>query len=550
MRVELPWMGLGLSSNLNARDAPHPFRLLDSEPGLFDYLEYSAPLSLAEARRDASLFSEMQARRSEVKVLFHPVHLNLYGPSIEPAKAIADLAEHLTAVGSPWVSNDVAWWHQAGQPFPGYFYIAPPLTMKGVEDCAAHALEIQDGIGVPLLLENPAVIARRGQMHVLEFMAALHARTRLPLLLDLGHLLSHQLSHGLSTFTALDALPLDQVLELHIAGGVVTEHDGRRFYVDDHTQPLREELLAMLAEIAPRCPRLRAITFEADGHPQEVAAAMLRRLRRYVPPQATVSGELKAGPRATSVELQTRPWELFDQAYGRIEPSEDAFGAAVETDFRLAVIAEQLDRSWPLTRLLIAGTREQLLRFAKSAGFRAAFEGAGKELGEAFAAYARNSIREEPDEAIAAALAFETWVQQSAPGPARHPAPGNVSVAERVIVRSFPVDLSELQFAARALKRHLAGRAWVTGRIELSALESLRQVARRAPTVPWTVAVRGERGRAVAIGLSRELKAVISAAENGGSWRELQKGGAAHSAASALKALELGLIQVGGRART
>ena len=112
-------------------------------------------------------------------------------------------------------------------------------------------------------------------------------------------------------------------------------------------------------------------------------------------------------------------------------------------------------------------------------------------------------------------------------------------------MRSFPVDLSELQFAARSLKRHLAGRAWVTGKIELSALESLRQVAHRAPTGPWMVAVRAERGRAVAVGLSRELKAVMSAAGNGASWRELQKGAAAYSAASALRALELGLIQVG-----
>ncbi|HME90804.1 MAG TPA: DUF692 family protein [Myxococcaceae bacterium] len=545
MRVELPWMGLGLSSNLNAREVPHPFLLLDSEPGLFDYLEYSAPLSLAKARREASLFPEMWARRSQVKVLFHPVHLNLYGPSLESAQAIADLAEHLEAVGSPWVSNDVAWWHHAGRPFPGYFYIAPPLTAKGVEDCAAHALQIQDGIRVPLLLENPAVIARRGEMHVLKFMAALHARTGLGLLLDLGHLLSHQLSLGLSPLTALDALPLEEVVEMHIAGGVVTDHHGRCFYVDDHTQPLREELLVMLAEIAPRCPRLRGITFEADGHPPEVAAAMLRRLRRYVPGKTLAYGDLQPGPRPASFEPQTRPWEIFDEAYGRIEPTEDQAGAEVETDFRLAVIAEQLDRAWPLTRLLLAGAREQLLRFAKSAAFRGAFQGRGKELGEAFAGYARSCVRDEPDEAVATALAFETWVQQTPPAPLRPIAPGKVGLAEGVAVRSFPVDLSELQFAARSLKRHLAGRAWVTGRIELSALESLRQVARRASPGPWVVAVREEQGRRLAIGLSRELSAVLSAATDGGSWQEFRRGSGAYSAAAVLRALELGLIQVG-----
>jgi len=77
----LPWRGLGLSSNLDAAEAPHPYRLLAEAPGLFDFVEYSAPLSLDETRAQASLFPEMWARRDDVPVLFHPVHLNPTAPS-------------------------------------------------------------------------------------------------------------------------------------------------------------------------------------------------------------------------------------------------------------------------------------------------------------------------------------------------------------------------------------------------------------------------------------------------------------------------------------
>src|SRR5215217_4978879 len=98
-RVEpLPWRGLGLSSNLSASDQPHPYRLLEESPGLFDYVEYSAPLSLEEARAQASLFPEMWERREQVPVLFHPVHLNLYGPTFESAAALAALDAHAHAV--------------------------------------------------------------------------------------------------------------------------------------------------------------------------------------------------------------------------------------------------------------------------------------------------------------------------------------------------------------------------------------------------------------------------------------------------------------------
>jgi uncharacterized protein (UPF0276 family) len=211
----LPWRGLGLSSNLSAGDQPHPYRLLDEDPELFDFVEYSAPLSLAETKKHATLFPEMYRRLKEVPVLFHPVHLNLYGPVLESGEDIADLDAHARTVGSAWVGNDVGWWHSGGQPFPGYLYFTPPFTHEGLQDCAAHALHVQAGLSLPLTLENPAVFARRGEMHVLDFMARLQARTGLPLLLDLGHLFSYQLAAGLPLETGLDGFPFDRVIEIH-----------------------------------------------------------------------------------------------------------------------------------------------------------------------------------------------------------------------------------------------------------------------------------------------------------------------------------------------
>jgi len=62
--VELPFLGLGLSTNLDPRVHPNPYRLIDRHPHLFDYVEYSAPLSLVAARREAGLLDEALQRRS------------------------------------------------------------------------------------------------------------------------------------------------------------------------------------------------------------------------------------------------------------------------------------------------------------------------------------------------------------------------------------------------------------------------------------------------------------------------------------------------------
>ncbi len=495
----LPWRGLGLSSNLSASDQPHPYRLLDEEPELFDFVEYSAPLSLGETKKHATLFPEMYRRLKEVPVLFHPVHLNLYGPELEPAQHLEELEAHARTVGSAWVGNDVGWWHSGGQPFPGYLYFSPPLTNEGLQDCAAHALHVQAGLSMPLALENPAVLARRGDMHVLEFMGRLQARTGLPLLLDLGHLFSYQLASELPLEAGFEGFPFDRVIELHIAGGVVTRRWARRFYVDDHTQPVREELFQLLEAVLPRCTSLRAVTFEGDGHPPEVAMLTLRRLRNLVPlgkrePLRLTPVETPPPP----LSYVSRPWELFELGYGarRAVVADDEEGTLAETDFRLAVVAEQLDRDFPISRLILAGTREGLLAFTTSTEFRELFEGSGRSLGHVFLDYARKRLREHPEEgaAAAAALSFETFLPTLMLRSVPPPGPGAVGLAEEVRVGTFPADLSELVYAARALRRHLTGRAWANGVVELSGLETLVQVARRTVSRPWRFAVRRRRG--------------------------------------------------------
>jgi uncharacterized protein len=497
---QLPFRGLGLSSNLSVHDVPQPWALLDKFPGLFDLVEYSAPLDVARARREASLFPVLWEARQRVPVLFHPVHLNLYGPELEEPTELALLDAHAREVGSAWVGNDVGWWHRLGQPLPGYLYFPPPLTSEGLADAAAHACHVQAHLSVPLVLENPVTMWRRGTIHVLDFMAALHQRTGCPLLLDLGHLLSAQLASRVEPTAGLDGFPLEAVVEVHIAGGVVTySSSGRGSYADDHTQPVREELFALLASLLPRLPNLRALVFEGDGHPPDIAAQTLRRLRALWPDRSAAA---LAWPRpavaAQPLSGASAPWTLFDAGYGAwpVE-AEDAEGLAADRSFRLAVLADALDRSWPLARLLLAGTRERLEAFASSTHFRAVWE-RGTALDTAFGAWARAMVRERPEAPALQALAFDSWAQ---------------ALAQQRRPGAFPLDLAEALFAARALRRHLGARAWATGVVETSGLEGLAQVVARAPAGPWPVQAAREAGRLAILPVSGGM--LVASGESG-----------------------------------
>jgi uncharacterized protein len=176
----------------------------------------------------------------------------------------------------------------------------------------------------------------------------------------------------------------------------------------------------------------------------------------------------------------------------------DVEGARAETDFRLAVVAEALDRDFPLSRLLLAGTREELRAFTASREYRELFEGLGRSLGHSFLAWARRRLRERPDEGVAAALSFETVLPSCFQRSVPLPGPGQVGLAEEVRVGVFPADLTELVFAGRSLRRHLTGRAWACEVLDVSGLESLAQVARRPAPGPWSFVTR-RKGRGLEV---------------------------------------------------
>lgn len=485
------WLGLGLSTNLAERGWPDPYAILSAAPAAFDCVEYSAPLDVEQARREAPAFAALEAGVARgTPALFHPVHLNLYGPELESAEALRALDAHAKAVGSPWVGNDVAWWHAGGVPFPGYLYLPPPMSEDGLRDCAVHARHVQAALSVPLLLENPAVIARRGPMHVLELMARLHEATGCGLILDLGHLLSFQLSAGLPPHAALEGFPLEAVREIHVAGGSVTRVAHRELYMDDHSQPVREELFALLAQVLPRCTALRAVVFEGDGHPDAAAVVTLRRLRALVPRERPVPLESEAASASARAgkdlaAFRTDAWAILRQVLAGEGP--DPIGARVELEYRLAVLAEELDRAWPMSRPLLLPDRRALAAFARSEELWEAFHGSQGGVSGAFARHARRLLRARPDEGAAAALSFETWAH-AALDHAPDPAAG-------VRGATFPADLSELWHAVRAARHHSVGRALVTGTVDGSEHEALEQVAGRIRQGPWEVSVRREAGR-------------------------------------------------------
>ena len=100
-----------------------------------------------------------------------------------------------------------------------------------------------------------------GPWHAYDFFRELAVATGCPVALDVGHLLSYQWLRGRrgeALFEELDRLPLEHCFEAHLSGCEVRD---TRFF-DLHHGVLMPEQLEMLRRLLPRCPHLRAITYE------------------------------------------------------------------------------------------------------------------------------------------------------------------------------------------------------------------------------------------------------------------------------------------------
>jgi len=107
-------------------------------------------------------------------------------------------------------------------------------------------------------------------MHAYDFFRRVVEETGSPATLDVGHLLSYQWLRGRrgeDLFAELERLPLDRCFEIHLSGCAVV--DGRFF--DAHHGVLLEEQVQLLQRLAPRCPHLRAITYEDPRFDEEGA---------------------------------------------------------------------------------------------------------------------------------------------------------------------------------------------------------------------------------------------------------------------------------------
>jgi uncharacterized protein len=226
-----------------------------------------------------------------VPVVPHGVRLSLGSAEVPDPARVGHLAALAERLGAPLVSEHLAF-VRAGGLEAGHL-LPVPRTREALDVLTGNVRLAQAELGVPLALEHVAALLEwpAPELDEAAFLTEVLERTGALLLLDLANLHANARNHGGDPLAFLDALPLERIAYVHVAGGV--EHDG--LYHDTHAHPTPPAVLELVAELCSRA----AVVCSAERCPgRDPPGVMLERDDAY-PPEAELAAELDAIAAAT-----------------------------------------------------------------------------------------------------------------------------------------------------------------------------------------------------------------------------------------------------------
>lgn len=185
----------------------------------------------------------------------------------------------LQDAGAPWLVEDLAVFRLDGEvPLYRNIYWPPVFDEHTLGLVASRLQHLQAYLGRPFFCELPPLDLHIGTMDACTWFRKLVEKTDARLTLDVSHWLRLAQMTGRHPTEALDEFPLDNVWEVHIAGGI--RRDGDRWYDEEHSGPLLEECLELLDHTLGRTPNARAVTLEQHYAPLDILLEGIEQVAR------------------------------------------------------------------------------------------------------------------------------------------------------------------------------------------------------------------------------------------------------------------------------
>jgi uncharacterized protein (UPF0276 family) len=244
---------------------PHIAEVLETQPHV-GWLEIHPENFLANPHA-----LEILTRLSEIR----PISVHSVGISVGTASGIDRL--HLSRIGElvdridpVFISGHLAWSTRDGEYLNDLLPL--PFNKEALALVATHVNEVQDTLGRPYLVENPAsyVGYRTTTMSESEFLSELVLRTGCRLLCDVSNVYVSAHNMDYDPYQYIDSLPADAISQLHL-GGYTAEEE---LLIDTHGAAIADPSWELYKYTVRRIgPRPTLIEWDNDIPPLETLVA-------------------------------------------------------------------------------------------------------------------------------------------------------------------------------------------------------------------------------------------------------------------------------------
>lgn len=217
------WPELGFGVALKTR---HYHQFLRERPKV-DWLEVHTENYIGRGGFDIHTVLEL---RRDYPFSLHGVGLGLGSARGFPQEHIARVVDLVRRVEPALVSEHLCWGAIADRTLNELLPLG--FNAQSLQILCEHIDQVQQALARPILLENVSSYLRFQQdsWSETEFLAEIVKRTGCGILLDVNNLYVNQRNHGEDALAAMQALPVNCVGEIHLAGHLVLED----IVIDDH----------------------------------------------------------------------------------------------------------------------------------------------------------------------------------------------------------------------------------------------------------------------------------------------------------------------------
>jgi uncharacterized protein len=194
---------------------------------------------------------------------------------------LATLKVFLKGHGCLWYSDHLCLTHAGGAEL--HDLLPLPFSEAAVRRASGRIREVREHLDLPIAVENVSAYARMpgGEMDEAAFVRAVVEEADCLLLLDVNNVYVNATNFGLDPRGYIEALPLERVVQLHVAGH---KREADDLLIDTHGAPIADPVYELLAFTLEKLPRPAPVLLERDHNipPLRELEGELARLARIV----------------------------------------------------------------------------------------------------------------------------------------------------------------------------------------------------------------------------------------------------------------------------